>query len=134
MTQIMFETFNMPAMYVAIQAVLSLYASGRTNLEILVQNCLFFVGKFLPSTSVQFYSRRTEECEERTPFLPDLFFITLTRFSFQIFSHLHLCDVHPFLPVYDASFTPNNLWSNIVEGSIWIVSYSKTVFLGENLI
>merc|ERR1712130_951464 len=26
----MFETFNMPAMYVAIQAVLSLYASGRT--------------------------------------------------------------------------------------------------------
>merc|ERR1739844_130950 len=27
MTQIMFETFNMPAMYVAIQAVLSLYAS-----------------------------------------------------------------------------------------------------------
>merc|ERR1711884_163976 len=29
MTQIMFETFNMPAMYVAIQAVLSLYASGR---------------------------------------------------------------------------------------------------------
>merc|ERR1712211_112640 len=28
---IMFETFNMPAMYVAIQAVLSLYASGRTT-------------------------------------------------------------------------------------------------------
>ena len=27
MTQIMFETFNMPAMYVAIQAVLSLYAA-----------------------------------------------------------------------------------------------------------
>ncbi|KAF2363921.1 Actin family, partial [Trinorchestia longiramus] len=31
MTQIMFETFGMPAMYVAIQAVLSLYASGRTT-------------------------------------------------------------------------------------------------------
>ena len=31
MTQIMFETFNVPAMYVAIQAVLSLYASGRTT-------------------------------------------------------------------------------------------------------
>merc|ERR1712083_247928 len=31
MTQIMFETFNVPNMYVAIQAVLSLYASGRTT-------------------------------------------------------------------------------------------------------
>jgi actin-related protein len=31
MTQIMFETFNCPAMYVNIQAVLSLYASGRTT-------------------------------------------------------------------------------------------------------
>ena len=31
MTQIMFETFNSPATYVAIQAVLSLYASGCTT-------------------------------------------------------------------------------------------------------
>mmetsp|Transcript_8201 Transcript_8201/g.30254 ORF Transcript_8201/g.30254 Transcript_8201/m.30254 type:complete len:276 (-) Transcript_8201:168-995(-) len=31
MTQIMFETFDVPSMYVAIQAVLSLYASGRTT-------------------------------------------------------------------------------------------------------
>lgn len=31
MTQIMFETFSVPAFYVAIQAVLSLYASGRTT-------------------------------------------------------------------------------------------------------
>mmetsp|Transcript_58875 Transcript_58875/g.110343 ORF Transcript_58875/g.110343 Transcript_58875/m.110343 type:complete len:377 (+) Transcript_58875:65-1195(+) len=31
MTQIMFETFGAPAMYVAIQAVLSLYSSGRTT-------------------------------------------------------------------------------------------------------
>ncbi|KAK2711806.1 hypothetical protein QYM36_012810 [Artemia franciscana] len=31
MTQIMFETLNTPAIYVAIQAVLSLYASGRTT-------------------------------------------------------------------------------------------------------
>ncbi|CAG2247322.1 ACTB_G1 [Mytilus edulis] len=31
MTQTMFETFNTPAFYVGIQAVLSLYASGRTT-------------------------------------------------------------------------------------------------------
>uniref|UniRef100_A0A2K6TTH0 Actin gamma 1 n=1 Tax=Saimiri boliviensis boliviensis TaxID=39432 RepID=A0A2K6TTH0_SAIBB len=31
MTQIMFETFNTPAMYTVIQAMLSLYASGRTT-------------------------------------------------------------------------------------------------------
>jgi len=31
LAEIMFETFNVPAMYVAIQAVLSLYASGRTT-------------------------------------------------------------------------------------------------------
>lgn len=31
MTEIMFETFNVPSLYVAIQAVLSLYASGRTT-------------------------------------------------------------------------------------------------------
>ncbi|KAK2724704.1 hypothetical protein QYM36_001259 [Artemia franciscana] len=31
MTQIMFENFNTPALYVAIQAVLSLYESGRTT-------------------------------------------------------------------------------------------------------
>jgi len=31
MTKIMFETFNVPSMYVSIQAVLSLYASGRTS-------------------------------------------------------------------------------------------------------
>ena len=31
MTQIMFETFNTPAVYIAVQATLSLYASGRTT-------------------------------------------------------------------------------------------------------
>lgn len=31
MTQIMFETFEVPNFYISIQAVLSLYASGRTT-------------------------------------------------------------------------------------------------------
>jgi len=31
MTQIMFETFKVPALYVAIQPVLSLYSAGRTT-------------------------------------------------------------------------------------------------------
>ncbi|XP_041356977.1 actin, cytoplasmic-like isoform X3 [Gigantopelta aegis] len=31
MTQIMFETFNTPSMYVSVEAVLSLYTSGRTT-------------------------------------------------------------------------------------------------------
>merc|ERR1719363_50338 len=31
MTEIMFETFNVPSMYISIQAVLSLYSSGRTT-------------------------------------------------------------------------------------------------------
>ena len=31
MTQIMFETFNTPAFYLAMETVMSLYASGRTT-------------------------------------------------------------------------------------------------------
>lgn len=31
MTEIMFDSFNVPAYYVAIQAVLTLYSSGRTR-------------------------------------------------------------------------------------------------------
>merc|ERR1719161_3239952 len=31
MTQIMFESFNVPGLYVAIQAVMSLYAAGKTT-------------------------------------------------------------------------------------------------------
>lgn len=31
MTQIMFESFNIPSFYLGVQAVLALYASGRTT-------------------------------------------------------------------------------------------------------
>lgn len=31
MTEIMFETFNVPSLYIAMQAVLSLYSSGKTT-------------------------------------------------------------------------------------------------------
>ena len=54
MTQIMFETFGVPAVYVAIQAVLSLYASGRTTGVVLdsgdgVSHCVpIFEGYALP--------------------------------------------------------------------------------------
>ncbi|KAF3852730.1 hypothetical protein F7725_006085 [Dissostichus mawsoni] len=47
MTQIMFETFNVPAMYVAIQAVLSLYASGRTT-DGVTHNVPIYEGYALP--------------------------------------------------------------------------------------
>uniref|UniRef100_A0A4W6EJU7 Actin, alpha, cardiac muscle 2 n=1 Tax=Lates calcarifer TaxID=8187 RepID=A0A4W6EJU7_LATCA len=60
MTQIMFETFNVPAMYVAIQAVLSLYASGRTTgmtrssgvKEIFIMKCDIDIRKDLYANNV----------------------------------------------------------------------------------
>merc|ERR1719410_2362324 len=39
-TQIMFETFNVPALYIAVQAVLSMYGSGQGTTGIVVDSGL----------------------------------------------------------------------------------------------
>lgn len=63
--QIMFETFNVPAMYVAIQAVLSLYASGRTTGWITHSSFSFFL-----KTSMKYvwYRAKTETSWVTPPF------------------------------------------------------------------
>ena len=42
MVEIFFETFEVPAMYVAIQAVLSLYSNGRTTGHCFIRDNIFF--------------------------------------------------------------------------------------------
>ena len=45
MLQIMFETFNTPSLYVAVQAVMALYSTGRTTGK--PPLCLLFLGSFV---------------------------------------------------------------------------------------
>ena len=45
MLQIMFETFNTPCLYVAVQAVMALYSTGRTTGK--PPLCLLFLGSFV---------------------------------------------------------------------------------------
>ena len=56
MTQIMFETFNAPAMYVQIQAVLSLYASGRRKVLLRSHSTPPDVGE------ICWYTRQCRKC------------------------------------------------------------------------
>ncbi len=49
MQQIMFEKFEVPALYVSIQAVLALYSSGRTTVIVLDSGDGMFVYIYLPS-------------------------------------------------------------------------------------
>lgn len=44
MLQIMFESFNTPCLYVAVQAVMALYSTGRTTGK---QLCLLVGGSFV---------------------------------------------------------------------------------------
>ena len=59
-TQIMFETFNVPAMYVNIQAVLSLCASGRTT------GCVLDSGYGLSHTVPDFVNLHHAALQENT--------------------------------------------------------------------
>ena len=63
MTQILFVTFNVPAKYVAIQSVLSLYASVRTSCR--VPSC----GWILPAGPLR-STRRGSWQSEATPSTP----------------------------------------------------------------
>ncbi|XP_047158323.1 actin-85C-like [Vigna umbellata] len=58
MTQIMFEAFNTPAMYVAIQTVLSLYASGRTTVPLTGDVRRLWVNTWLKGISWEFVGAR----------------------------------------------------------------------------
>uniref|UniRef100_Q7M3B0 Actin beta (Fragments) n=1 Tax=Sus scrofa domesticus TaxID=9825 RepID=Q7M3B0_PIG len=64
MTQIMFETFNTPAMYVAIQAVLSLYASILTERGKLCYVALDFESYELPDGQVITIGNERFRCPE----------------------------------------------------------------------
>jgi len=81
MTQIMFETFNVPAMYVAIQAVLSLYASGRTTGKIDFFPFRTHRPSFLPTPNTQTHTLRTTRCSnlQKTMLLAFLLLLYLLK-------------------------------------------------------
>ena len=66
MTQIMFETFNVPAMYVAMQALLSMYTGGRSSATVFeagdgvvqvvpIYEGMFSCRKFMKLLTLSFY-------------------------------------------------------------------------------
>lgn len=80
MTQIMFETFNVPAMYVAIQAVLSLYASGRTTGKINILFRYFFSFR-TPQLSLPSHSKHEEKKIKFADFFFFKFIVTKNNIS-----------------------------------------------------
>jgi hypothetical protein len=90
MTQIMFETFNVPAMYVAIQAVLSLYASGRTTGELHLL-CLLIVLCFCDWSLVFCL---TYECRPGQAFWQNLFKSSSHPSAVEIYLHIFVWSHH----------------------------------------
>ena len=82
MTQIMFETFNTPALYIAIQATLSLYASGRTGTVVDSRDGVTYIvpiyeGYSLPHSILRMDFAASNSSMEKGYELPDSQVITI---------------------------------------------------------